>query len=91
MIDTFSETTMLPIDAAKHVAKLTGQKANKHMIHRWMTRGVMGGELKLKSFRIGGQPITSKEALNEFLNKWQSFKNRQAFRRNQGGNPTPPN
>jgi hypothetical protein len=66
-IDTFSETIISIADAAKHVGKISGKNRNRSVIFRWISRGVSG--VKLEAIRIGGEIFTSKEALNDFLNR----------------------
>ena len=66
-IDTFKEKVISLDAGAKHISKFTKKKKNRRILLRWSNRGLSG--VKLPTIRIGGEILTSKEALNWFLNR----------------------
>lgn len=83
MINTYEDSIISVEAAAKHVSKLCGKKRNRSVILRWINRGVSG--VKLEAIRIGGDLFTSREALNEFLNKAQTARTEKHSKRTSEG------
>ena len=82
-IDTFKESVISLEQAAAHVSKLSGKKRNRSVILRWINRGVHG--TRLPGIRIAGEVFTSKEALNEFLNRSRERAHRRHARQTIAG------
>ena len=64
MIDTSTETLLLPAQAAQAAPS----RPHAATIVRWMLTGVAGG-LKLESVKVGGRRYTSREALERFIER----------------------
>ena len=66
MIDTFREKVISLNEAVDHISKISGRKRNRHVVLRWINKGV--GGTRLETIRIGRQIYTSEEAINRFVN-----------------------
>ncbi|MAI41370.1 MAG: hypothetical protein CMP95_02815 [Gammaproteobacteria bacterium] len=57
-------------EAAEAIEKITRKKPDKSTLYRWCTKGVKGNFLEHE--RIGGNIITSKEAIERFILRQQA-------------------
>ena len=67
MIDIAHETTISFSEAADSLPTRRGRKPHIASIHRWATRGFNG--VCLEYLKLGGQRITSVEAVQRFLDR----------------------
>lgn len=67
MIDVKHEETITFAEAAEHLPKRRGRKPHVASVHRWATKGF--GDTRLEYLKLGGQRITSVEAVQRFLDR----------------------
>ena len=67
MLDIHTENLLSLKEAAQSLPKIDGRTPHASSIWRWCTRGLSG--VKLDHVRLGRRVVTSKEALNRFVNE----------------------
>jgi Protein of unknown function (DUF1580) len=60
-----TEDVLTLSQARKELATITGKRLEKSTLTRWIHRGV--GGVKLDAIRLGIQILTSRQALNRFI------------------------
>jgi hypothetical protein len=66
-IDIHTEQLLSLKEAARSLPKIDGKTPHASSIYRWCIRGISG--VKLDHVRLGRRVVTSKEALNRFVNE----------------------
>jgi hypothetical protein len=71
MIDLTNESPLTIEEAARLIPGRAGRHTNFSTVFRWVTKGIVsptGEKVQLRAARAGAKWITSREALQEFLN-----------------------